>query len=575
MFDDEDYGFLTGGLGDLDGDGVVDFTEYINEEDDFQRIMGNTDDNDSFLDDEDDNWELDNLDIANKYGLDVYDYVDKEDFLEALEEAKENAEWKENREVEALEYGLDLDDFDDEDEFDEALEELEDDSDNYEDKEDDDEDEDDVISFSDFDISKLSLTIGANTSLNYDGKPIDEVFGNGGKNIKNHNAKPNNSDSVSIERRYYDRRDRKYRIGDAIYDNFKEISDNFTREECEDFSSIINKIYRVDKNLGIKIWVWAMENFEGARVNRGVDEFNSQAWSLTDSIFSDFASVDDEDDDEKERTVIFRYISKHPELEEIIFEKTYVDDNLFSLTKYIPYCIDNNLRENFLHVYNGIMTNRFRSEKKMSKYSIIKDLLVFSNIYGVNEADEWFYAFFENEIKALNKPLKEAYLMQKLNEENYGGRVFLKPEKENLELDDEYFGKSDTADDISREEYKKLKNENKALKSKVTQLEKRITDLNYNIQRLEADLEAKRKPQKKEWDGKYHRYCRVHLDESPRALWYRTDDITLKVGDYVFVPYGYKNDEKMGKVVSVEEYRSDDLPFPLEKTKFICYKCDE
>ena len=37
--DDEDYGFLTGDLGDLDGDGDVDFTEYINEEDDYQRIM--------------------------------------------------------------------------------------------------------------------------------------------------------------------------------------------------------------------------------------------------------------------------------------------------------------------------------------------------------------------------------------------------------------------------------------------------------------------------------------------------------------------------------------------------------
>lgn len=37
--DDEDYGFLTGGLGDLDGDGDVDFTEYMNEEDNYQRIF--------------------------------------------------------------------------------------------------------------------------------------------------------------------------------------------------------------------------------------------------------------------------------------------------------------------------------------------------------------------------------------------------------------------------------------------------------------------------------------------------------------------------------------------------------
>lgn len=540
MFYDEDYGFLTGGLGDLDGDGKVDFTEYMIEEDDFQRIMGNNDDDDFFSDDEeDDDWKDIYTNTADELGLDLDNYFDEDEFLEAVEEVTEDTDDDENK--------------DGDKEYDEEY----------------------VIPLKDFDVNKLSLTIGAHTSLDYDGKPIDEVFGNSSKDLKNHNVKSNNSNSASIEKRYYDRQERTYRIGDAIYDNFKEISDNYERRECEDFGSLISKIYKVDKNLGIKIWIWAMKNFEGARVNRGVDEYNSQAWSLTDSIFSNLASIDNEDDNEKERTAIFRYVSKHPELEEIIFNKTYVDDNLFSLTEYIPYCIDNNFRENFLHVYNGIMNNRFRDENKMSKYLIIEKLLTFSNIYGVNEADEWFYAFFEKEIKALNKPLKEAYLMQKLNEENYGGRIFLKPQKENLELDDEYFGKSDTADDISREEYKKLKNENKALKSKVTQLEKRITDLNYNIQRLEADLEAKRKPVKKEWDGKYYRYCQVHLDESRNDLWYRTNDITIKVGDYVFVPYGYKNDEKMGKVVSVEEYRSDALPFPLEKTKSILEKCNE
>lgn len=545
--DDEDYGFLTGGLGDLDGDGRVDFVEYSLEEDDYRRIMGNKDDDDySVLGDDDEDWEISYIDTANEYGLNPYDYADKEEFLEALEEAKEAFDRAEN-------YDDDEEDDEDDEEYDDEV----------------------LCSFSDFDISKLSLTIGANTSLNYDGKPIDQVFGVSEKN-ENHsvpkNTHKNQQTTQSIERRYYDREDRKYRIGDAIYDNFKEVSDNYEKHECEDFSLLIEKIYRVDKELAINIWVWAIHNFPGALVNRGVDEWNSQAWSLTDRIFNDFASIDNEGDSEEENTFICRYVAKNPDLEEIIFNKTYVEEQLFSLTKYIPYCIENNLRDNFLHVYNGIMANRFRDEKKMSKYSIIEDLLTFSNIEGVSEADPWFYAFFEKEIKALNKPLKEAYLMKSLNEEAYGRRVFLKPEKENLELDDEYFGKSDTAGEISREEYKKLKDENKALKSKVTQLENRITDLNYNIQRLEKDLAAKRKV--KEWDGKYYRYCKVTMDEHPNGLWYRTDDITLKKGDYVYVPYGYKNEELMAKVVSVEEFRSDDLPVPLDKMKFIIEKCD-
>ena len=61
MLDDEDYGFLTGGLGDLDGDGDVDFVEYMNEEDDFQRIMCNSNDDDYFSDDDIDDLELDEI----------------------------------------------------------------------------------------------------------------------------------------------------------------------------------------------------------------------------------------------------------------------------------------------------------------------------------------------------------------------------------------------------------------------------------------------------------------------------------------------------------------------------------
>ena len=554
--DDEDYGFLTGGLGDLDGDGRVDFVEYMNEEDDFQRIMGSNDNDYSVLDDDED---IEMLSEAEELGIDPNDYIDNDEFEVALIEASENAAWKEEREDEALSYNLDLDDFDTEEEFDEAIEEVENKAQNN---------ESDDSSLAD---DNVKAAMGAYAVAFASMKNKYGVSKSSQSNPSISESTTSSTDS-SLERRYYDREDRIYRIGDAIYDNFKEVSDNYEKHECEDFSTLIDKIYSVDKELGVTVWMWAIHNFPGALVNRGVDKFDSQAWSLTDSIFSDLATTDSESDDEKENTFIFRYVSKNPDLEEIIFNKTYVEEQLFSLTKYIPYCIENNLRDNFLRVYNGIMTNRFRDEKKMSKYSIIEQLLTFCSIEGVQEADPWFYAFFEKEIKSLNKPLKEDYLIKSLNKEEYGRRVFLKPEKENLELDDEYFGKSDTTDEISREEYKKLKNENKALKSKVTQLENRITDLNYCIQRLEKDLAAKRKP--KEWDGKYYRYCKVTMDEHPNGLWYRTDDITLKKGDYVYVPYGYKNEELMAKVVSVEEFRSDDLPVPLEKMKFIIEKCD-
>ena len=132
--DDEDYGFLTGGLGDLDGDGRVDFVEYSLEEDDYRRIMGNKDDDDySVLGDDDEDWEISYIDTANEYGLNPYDYADKEEFLEALEEAKEAFDRAEN-------YDDDEEDDEDDEEYDDEV----------------------LCSFSDFDISKLSLTAGKN-----------------------------------------------------------------------------------------------------------------------------------------------------------------------------------------------------------------------------------------------------------------------------------------------------------------------------------------------------------------------------------------------------------------------------
>lgn len=370
----------------------------------------------------------------------------------------------------------------------------------------------------------------------------------------------------NIERRYYDFNEELYRIGDAIYDNFKAVRDNFERYECKEFSVLLETIYKVDKSLSVEIWTWAIHNFQGALVNRGVSDWNSQAGRLTDRIFSSFIETDRESDDEYESTFICRYVSKNPDLEEIIYNKSYIDNEIFSQYRYIPYCVENNLRENFLRVYNGIMSNSSRNEEKMSKYSFLNSLMVFCSIWGIKDADPWFYAFFEKEIHSLNKPIKEAYLMKILNEEEYGRKIFKKPKKKNLDLNDEYFGKGNTPET----EYKKLKRENEELKLKVKQLENSKTDLIGNIR----ELETKHAVKGKEFEEKYYRYCKVKTDEFSKGLWYRTDDISLKTGDYVYVPFGEKNEKQMAKVVFVDEFHFDDIPFPLEKTKFIFEKCN-
>ena len=69
-----------------------------------------------------------------------------------------------------------------------------------------------------------------------------------------------------------------------------------------------------------------------------------------------------------------------------------------------------------------------------------------------------------------------------------------------------------------------------------------------------------------------HTYCRVILDRGDGTLYYRTRNPELKVGDRVYVPVGYKDQKKIGPVVSMKDYVGKDAPYPLERTKFIAGK---
>lgn len=67
-------------------------------------------------------------------------------------------------------------------------------------------------------------------------------------------------------------------------------------------------------------------------------------------------------------------------------------------------------------------------------------------------------------------------------------------------------------------------------------------------------------------------YCEVAFDDSGRTYYYRTKDQKLKVGDTVYVPFGNSVSKRIGVIKSREDYIADDVPFPLEKTKFIIGK---
>ena len=66
-----------------------------------------------------------------------------------------------------------------------------------------------------------------------------------------------------------------------------------------------------------------------------------------------------------------------------------------------------------------------------------------------------------------------------------------------------------------------------------------------------------------------HTYCEIAFDNSSNTYYYRTRNPELQVGDMVYVPFGYNYEQRIGKIISMKEYRGRNAPYPLEKTKYI------
>ena len=69
-------------------------------------------------------------------------------------------------------------------------------------------------------------------------------------------------------------------------------------------------------------------------------------------------------------------------------------------------------------------------------------------------------------------------------------------------------------------------------------------------------------------------YCSVSFQPDGRTYYYRTDDDTLRPGDWVIVPAGAQNRETRVRVEEVEYFREDELPMPLERVKRVLRRCE-
>lgn len=70
-------------------------------------------------------------------------------------------------------------------------------------------------------------------------------------------------------------------------------------------------------------------------------------------------------------------------------------------------------------------------------------------------------------------------------------------------------------------------------------------------------------------------FCSVEFSESRKSYYYTTEDDTLEIGDDVLVPVGNDGHTAIVKIVNIEYFPEDKVPFPLDKAKSIIGKCTE
>lgn len=73
-------------------------------------------------------------------------------------------------------------------------------------------------------------------------------------------------------------------------------------------------------------------------------------------------------------------------------------------------------------------------------------------------------------------------------------------------------------------------------------------------------------------DRKIYTYCSVYIFKVNQAFYYRTDRNDIYEGDIVKVPFGRDNTVRTGRVESISYHTRYDVPYDLNRTKFIIEK---
>lgn len=606
-----------GGIFDFNGDGKEDFGEQwlaykifeecTKEEESHHDYSSDYIDHSIFGDDNDDvdtSWR-EFCEDGSDFDLDPEDYETEEEYEEALREAQ--TAWRDTCE-DGSEYGLDPEDYYTEEEYEEALEEAQENE------------------YAGVTIPQISLqfsvecpTLDKLEEIREENYPNKRRF-NAAYALANEFLCYSNNDveqrdkaccqfiidnSDKITAANYLSHDGGFLYAQAIKDNFLlpvSLPDEDEYREYE-LSEALCKIAKRNISLSFEVWEWTLTTFL-PYIQYAADSLSE----LTSSVIDDLYSFP-----ESYRTELARYMDKHPDfMEKVLDEKAEMPSDLDSL---IAAALQDGLMKTALVLFKRGLVQAGNDWKKIN--SLTNGTISWCENYDELESAEYFklnmlplvktinIGMVQDEIEEWENGLDEYISQVESDCEQYaytrknswrktvpdGKKYGLDPrcydsEQEYMEaLNEEkyewreWYNVEDTLglsvnDFETQEDFQKAFDARRNEQCQREREQREQERLRIQRERQQRREEEQRiEVEKARADDKIYTFCGVTFPHATCPYSYRTEDLTIKVGDEVLVPVGDK--ETIGTVVSIGQYMRIAAPYPVDKTKFIISKINK
>lgn len=579
---------------DIDGDGdhdIVDFLILDEIDNEIQREIEAGEARTAAFD-SDENDEDDDDDILLDYGIDRDDYDTREDYLEAVREAKYG--WRDDVE-DGFEYGLDPEDYETLEDYEEALEDARMFSSPSDSSDDDGFDTEDSLS--------ISIPLSFSIEVSYPGKDkLEEIKESDYPNKRTYDAAyalceiehgdpyiPSGTTKETeaerhkfvlsqscIAARYLTRYD-GFIFVQAIKDNFKlpiEVPDE--DEEVKNFfPDFFMELAKEDVNLALDVWVWCIKEF-GA-----YQKYMENSWTLYNHLLSSL----DEYPEELRDCLINRLGSDQS------FRKA-----LLSECKDTPYCVPELIvralqthRERIAQViFIAAMMNA--NAKSKWKEEVLKSIISDSSNWEELETMESFQTYILPIAEKIDDKRIQRVLPKMVNEvEDYIRSVESSEDKYQFSrrfawrascVDGSKYGISPLDYETEPEYLAAIEDRKYGWRKYLAPSKLRFANpMDYETaeefhaavqEAFNRETIARAVNTHNTNDRNIYKFCKVELEEEPRnTYYYFPGSLSLCIGDRVIVPFGRDDKDVYGCVVSVGECFGSALPCAVDSVKYV------